>query len=579
MGKNLDSLHSAIEDFRKARSQAAMKEILARFRGESTTLLPFDEVRKKLRLQSGVERGLQDIPVDAIVGSVGRYTDFTRDFLPRQDVDEYRWARVLQATTSLAGVPPIEVYKIGDVYFVKDGNHRVSVARSLGATYIQAQVTEIQTRVPITPDLRLDDLIIKAEYAEFLEKTRLDALRKGADLTVTVPGKYDDLLEHIDVHRYYMGIDFRRFIPYDEAVTHWYDAVYMPVIRVIREQGILHYFPDRTETDLYLWIMEHQVALQRELGWEVKPSAAAEDLVSQYSPQPKKVVARLGEKILDRITHDKLEAGPPPGRWRKQKLAEGSQDRMFKDILVPINGGPDGWNALEQAIVVAAREDGAIRGLHVVGSEKDRELEEVLKIRSQFNERCAQAKVRGELTIGIGEVTREICGRASFTDLITINLSHPPAPQTLARLSSGFRDLIRRCSRPILAAPQSVAPLRRALLAYDGSPKAEEALYIATYLAEHWQISLVVITVTTDGSPHPFALEHAEEYLDAHGVNAVYTTGLAPVAEAVLGASDQYACDFLIMGGYGRAPVMEVVLGSSVDQVLRESRKPILICR
>src|SRR5690606_41196661 len=111
-----------------------------------------------------------------------------------------------------------------------DGNHRVSVARSMGATHIQAYVTEVRTRVPLTPDIKPDDLIIKAEYADFLEKTRLDELRPEANLQVTVPGKYEILLEHIAVHRYFMGIDFDREIPYKEAVAHWYDEVYMPLV-------------------------------------------------------------------------------------------------------------------------------------------------------------------------------------------------------------------------------------------------------------------------------------------------------------------------------------------------------------
>jgi len=103
------------------------------------------------------------------------------------------------------GLPPIEVYQIGEVYFVQDGNHRVSVAYQLGARYIQAYVTEVQTRVPLTPDVQPVDLILMAEYADFLEGTRLDELRPGADLRTSIPGQYQALSEHIDVHRYYMG--------------------------------------------------------------------------------------------------------------------------------------------------------------------------------------------------------------------------------------------------------------------------------------------------------------------------------------------------------------------------------------
>jgi hypothetical protein len=278
MEQELLTFSTAIDDFHKARSLAALKEILARITGESTQLLSFDEVRQKLKVKGSYDKGLRDIPLDAIVGSVGRYNDFTRDFLPKQDVDETRWARVKVAATGLVGLDPIEVYQIGDVYFVKDGNHRVSVARQLGATHIQAYVTEIRTRVPLTPNVKPDDLILKAEYADFLEKTRLDEYRPQSDLNVTVPGQYPILLEHIDMHRYFMGLDYQRDVSYEEAVTHWYDHVYLPIVQIIRERGILRFFPDRTETDLYLWIAEHRAALEKELGWRINPEDAAIDL-------------------------------------------------------------------------------------------------------------------------------------------------------------------------------------------------------------------------------------------------------------------------------------------------------------
>jgi nucleotide-binding universal stress UspA family protein len=164
-------------------------------------------------------------------------------------------------------------------------------------------------------------------------------------------------------------------------------------------------------------------------------------------------------------------------------------------------------------------------------------------------------------------------------DLIVTNLAYPPPPQRLARLDSGFRDLIQRCPRPILAVPQSVSTIERALLAYDGSPKAEEALFVATYLAGRWQIPLVVLTVMDSSRTGVKTSDRAREYLEAHGVQAAYVLQTGQVAEAVLKTCEEHQCDLLLMGGYGYNPVLEVVLGSAVDQVLRESRKPMLICR
>ena len=156
--------HLAIQDFQSARKKAAIQEVLARITGKSNQLLSYEEVADKLKLRARTDRGVQHIPLDAIVGSVGRDTDFTRAFLPGRAVNQQRWANVKAAMEDGAGLPPIEVYKVGEVYFVMDGNHRVSIARQEGATSIEAHVIEVRTNVPLTPDVQPDDLIIKALF-------------------------------------------------------------------------------------------------------------------------------------------------------------------------------------------------------------------------------------------------------------------------------------------------------------------------------------------------------------------------------------------------------------------------------
>jgi nucleotide-binding universal stress UspA family protein len=582
MAEGYLSYSTAVHDFRRARQRAALQEILGRLTGRPSNLLNFEEVRRRVRA-SGVEsKTLREIPLDAIVGSVGRYADFTRTFLPRRDSDEERWARIKVATSDLVGLPPIELYQIGDVYFVLDGNHRVSVARQLGANTIQAYVTKLRTRVPLTPDVEPDELIIKEEYADFLEQTLLDELRPEADLSVTAPGQYRQLSEHIDVHRHFMGNDWQRHIPYEEAVTHWYDWVYLPIVRVLRERGILEEFPGRTETDLYLWIGEHRAGLAEELGWEVEPELIAAGLAEEASNRPRRpgVVSRVGERLLGAVLPGELNAGPPPGQWRRNRLDVRRDDRLFLDILVPVSGEAVGWYAVEQAIVVARREGGRLRGLHVTPSEEQAGSEEALAVRHEFNRRCQAAGVPGELFIEVGAVTDVICSRAQWTDLVVVNLAYPPGAAPLARLGSGFRRLVNRCARPILAAPGTTTALERPLLAYDGSPKAHEGLYIATYLGGRWGTPLVVAAVSKGDGTAATALEEARVYLEEHGVGQVnYVKPSPPVVEAILETAEGEGCDWLIMGGYGTAPVFEVVLGSVVDQVLRESNRPVLICR
>src|SRR3989304_2096465 len=177
-----------------------------------------------------------------MVGCGGRYEDFTRQCLPRGENQLGRWARVRMGF-DYSGLPPITVYQIGDVYFVLDGHHRVSVANQLGAKHIEAYVTEIPTRVKVKPDLEPLDLILKMEEARFLEETRMDELHPDLDLRVTLPGRYDELRDHISVHRYFMGREEKREVPYEEAVEHWVSGGYSPAGATIRRLDLLRDFP------------------------------------------------------------------------------------------------------------------------------------------------------------------------------------------------------------------------------------------------------------------------------------------------------------------------------------------------
>jgi nucleotide-binding universal stress UspA family protein len=578
MMDNLAGYVAALRDFDEARRRAALEAIVARLTGKPYDLLSYEDVRHKLRARGMVSRGLQDIPLDAIVGSVGRYHDFTRSFLPKRDSDKERWAKVMAQVTGMEGLPPIEVYKIGDAYFVSDGNHRVSVARELGATHIQAYVTEVQVRVPLSPDDDPDDLILKAEYAEFLDHTRLDQIRPEADLIVTAPGQYPVLEEHINVHRYFMGLDQQRDIAYEEALAHWYDYVYLPVVEVIREQGILRDFPDRTETDLYLWVSEHRTALEERLGWEVRPEAAASDLAAHASTRAQSVAARVG-KILSAVTPEELDAGPSAGEWRRERSISRRGGRLFVDILVPVSGSERCWNAVEQAIVIARREGSRLRGLHIVATESQRDSEEARAVQAEFQRRCEAAGLPGNLVIEVGSVARQICERNRWTDLVAVNLSYPPPLRPVVRVSSGFRTLLRRCASPVLAVPGASSPCDHALLAYDGSPKAEEALFVATYLAGRWNISLSVLTVIDGVRPPHETLDRARTYLESHGVHATYISQAGPAVEAILNTAEEQGSNLTILGGYGHSPVLEVVLSSTVDRLLHKSQHPTLICR
>ena len=573
------SFYQAVLDFRRARRKAIRERLLARLQGKSVELLSYEQVRQMLRGMVGSQLGLREIPLGAIVGSVGRYADFTRSFLPLQDEDQERWAWIEVRVSDLNGLPPIEVYQIGEAYFVRDGNHRVSVARQLGATHIEAYVTEIQTKVSLSPDVQPDDLIVKSEAAEFLELTDLDQSRPQANLDVTVPGQYLKLLEQIDVHGCYMSQVQRREIPFKEAAGLWCDQVYLPAVQVIRDQNLLEGFPDRTETDLYVWLSEHREALEEALGWEIQLEPAAADLLEQFSPGTQSPILRVARSFLDALTPDGLGGGPVTGTWRRERLALHRDDCMFADILVPISGQESGWQAVAQAVEVACRENARLLGLHVVRTAAEKESERVLAMQGEFARRCEMLGVRGTLVVEVGRVARRICERSHWADLIVLGLVHPPARQVMAKLSSGFRTIVRRCPTPVLVVTGAFSPLNRPLLAYDGSPKAREALYVATYMASRAKVPLTVVTVTEGERMAEAALVEAGDYLKAHGVETSLVPEQGPVGGAILKAAEDYRSDLILMGGYGHSPAVEVVLGSAVDQVLRTTKQPVLICR
>lgn len=271
----------AADDFSRARFKAFLRDVRSILSGQYNRLLSYDEVREKLRIGGPIYRGVHPVPTEKIVGSLNRYQEFDRQFLPTVSNLASRWQNISRAFYDGIHLPPVVLYKVGDVYFVVDGHHRVSVARSQGQQFIDAEVRECQTRVNLTTDITPDDLEMLGEKALFLERTGLDRLRPDAEIEVTIPDGYQRMLEHIAVHRYFMGLEAQRDIPEEEAVLHWYDHVYQPIIQAIRQSGILNQFSGKTEADLYLWVLDRQAELTRAgQGWQ-PPDKAAQKFIEE----------------------------------------------------------------------------------------------------------------------------------------------------------------------------------------------------------------------------------------------------------------------------------------------------------
>jgi len=284
---------AAREHYARSLRKAQITDLLGLITGTDTNLINFDDVAGRLQARQEIGRRMENVPLEKIVGSVGRYRDFTREFLPRSNVNKFRWARLDAALNSLEGVPPVELYKLGDVYFVRDGNHRVSVARANGLEQIEAYVIELHTPIPLTlSDFERDFWIIKIEYAEFMAATHLDQLRPDADVSMTVPGRYEILLHHIEVHRYLRNQELERAgaaerLDWSDAVESWYDNVYLPVVDAMNRHRVLEHFPGRTEADLYLWIIKHREALSVRYGLApLDPETAVTTFAEVHSERP-----------------------------------------------------------------------------------------------------------------------------------------------------------------------------------------------------------------------------------------------------------------------------------------------------
>ena len=297
------NFREGISAFQNARFRAFWDDVFSLIRGKPAELLSFEDIRARLRLREEDYRGLQDVPLDKIAGSVGRYHEFTNKFLPKRNTMQERWSRVYAQATGMIGLPPIELYKVGDVYFVRDGNHRVSVARQLGAKTIQAHVTELPTSIPLHPGMTEEELESAEAYAAFLEVTRLGYMRPHHQpIVLSEPSRYNDLLGHIYLHMAVMnsGNDGEE-VTLQQAAADWYDNVYRPAVTLIRKYEVLKYLPGRTEGDLYLWMIDHLREVREQVGDEAASRTLSDALVDYLTERriavPKELLIEKDETV------------------------------------------------------------------------------------------------------------------------------------------------------------------------------------------------------------------------------------------------------------------------------------------
>ena len=275
----------ALEDFDAARFRAFRRSIRSILTGRARRLQSLEPVLAAAGLEGRAFGGVKEIPLDHVIGSAappGKTSDFDPAFLPVNRRLRDRWTRIYQAMVEGEELPPIDVYKVDDNYYVIDGHHRVSVARSLDRDTINARVVEVKTRAPLGRDVDPAALLRAAEYAAFLQTTQLHRTRPEARLRCSRLGRYDEILKHILGHAYFLSQEQHREVKLQEAAASWYDHVYTPIAEAIRKHNVLEALPGWTEADLYVEITRRWLAMSEE-GAAAGPDPAVEALLQEHA--------------------------------------------------------------------------------------------------------------------------------------------------------------------------------------------------------------------------------------------------------------------------------------------------------
>lgn len=262
-------LPEAESDFARARNKALFNEIQHLLTPEEAAMISLKAVRKVIKTQSETYIGMKVIPINKIVGSEGRYRDFDNQFFPKRSIIKERWEHVDEAVIKDIVLPPIKVYELGGLYFVRDGNHRVSVAKSKGVEFIDAEVVSLQTEIKLSPARTLNGMmkqIISYEKRNFYFETNFGDITDYWVLDFSTAGQYDVIYNHILTHKYFINQNQTEEIPMEDAILSWFNNVYLPVVTTIQKYKIMKYFRKNTVSDLYVWIITFYDELKKKFG-------------------------------------------------------------------------------------------------------------------------------------------------------------------------------------------------------------------------------------------------------------------------------------------------------------------------
>jgi hypothetical protein len=257
----------AASDYGRMRRRRALSVLAARLRGEPddvNVILPFEEVVAALGQRGERNLGLQVVDLDTIVGSVDRTRDFDRNFRPTSPHARERWERIATAVRRGEPMPPVDLYRLGELHFVRDGHHRVSVARAMHQPTIEARVTEIVTEVGAGREIRPHDLPLKTHERLFFERVPLP-LEVRDRIQPSTRSAYAQLAEGIEAWGMRAMQARGTFMPREDVARAWFEEEYQPLVRMLAEVGLTS---EGTETDAYMAVVTLRYLLLRTHRWD-----------------------------------------------------------------------------------------------------------------------------------------------------------------------------------------------------------------------------------------------------------------------------------------------------------------------
>ncbi|MGI8864368.1 MAG: chromosome partitioning protein ParB [Solirubrobacteraceae bacterium] len=256
----------AQHDFLRARRRAAAARVAARLRGEPDdvgVILPYEEVIEALGFVSERSVGLRVVQLDLIVGTVDRERDFDRRFRPTSGRVRSRWEHIAQAMRRGESMPPVDLLQVGEIYFVRDGHHRVSVSRALRREDIDAYVTEVVTRVGADKAVTLANLPTKSHERVFFERVPLSDDAR-AEIKFTDPWDYTVLAEAVEAWGFRASQHREERLERSETAHLWLETEYRPVVAMLGEADMIR---GSTDAEAYLRVAEERYRLLRTHSW------------------------------------------------------------------------------------------------------------------------------------------------------------------------------------------------------------------------------------------------------------------------------------------------------------------------